>query len=231
MKPRILVTARSCMNGSNPAYQVNKDYIQAIRNAGGSPIIVTPQSVEELEEIAELCDGLLVTGGNDLEPMLYNQTPHPLTQTDEYGIDLMDIALIKYFYKFSKPILGICRGIQAINVAFGGTLYQDLPSEYGNIRKETHSGNSEDPNPHLVYFEKNTYGEDVFGKVTQVNSYHHQNIKVLGKYLTVSGVSEDGLVEAVQGNHLFAVQWHPEKMYDNEEQMQLFKDFVAMCKE
>ena len=66
-----------------------------------------------------------------------------------------------YFYKFSKPILGICRGIQAINVAFGGTLYQDLPSEYGNIRKETHSGNSEDPNPHLVYFEKDTYGETV----------------------------------------------------------------------
>lgn len=230
MKPKILITARSCMNGNNPAYQVNKAYVDAIVKCGGNPVIMTPRERQDIEDMAEIFDGLLVTGGDDLEPTLYNQIPHPLTKSDDYGLDLMDLQLIRHFFRFSKPILGICRGIQAINVALGGTLYQDIPSEYPSVREEGHSGDETNPNYHLVYFEKNTYGEQVFGRVTRVNSYHHQNIKVLGKELMVSGVSEDGLIEAVQANQLFAVQWHPEKMQDIEEQMQLFKDFVEMCK-
>lgn len=230
MKPRILVTARSCMNGSNPAYQVNKNYINAIIKAGGNPVIMTPRDKKDIEDMAEMFDGLLVTGGDDIEPTLYNQTKKSLTQCDEYGLDVMDIQLIQHFFRFSKPILGICRGIQSINVALGGTLYQDLETEYAAIREEGHRGTEDNPNYHLVYFEENTYGEQLFGKVTRVNSYHHQNIKVLGEELVVSGVSEDGLIEAVQANNLFAVQWHPEKMQDIEEQFQMFKDFVDMCK-
>lgn len=226
MKPKILITARECMNGSNPAWQVNKNYTEAIRIAGGIPVICPPQGKESLEILCDLCEGLLVTGGDDLEPSMYNQPKHPATNCSDYAIDTMDMTLISYFYKFRKPILGICRGIQSINVAFGGTLYQDLPSEYGPLCEEGHSNNE-----HLVYFEKDTYGYDVFGKVFQVNSYHHQAIKALGNGLTVSGVSEDGVIEAIQARDLFAVQWHPEKLTDIEEQMRLFSDFVDMCKD
>lgn len=230
MKPKILVTARSCMNGHFEAYQVNKVYIEAIIKAGGNPVIMTPRDKKDIEDIAEMFDGLLVIGGDDLEPTLYNQPKQPLTKCDDYGLDVMDIQLIQHFYRFSKPILGVCRGIQAINVALGGTLYQDIESEYPPMREETHKGEVENPNYHLVYFEKDTYGEQLFGKVTRVNSFHHQNIKVLGEELVVSGVSEDGLIEAVQANNLFAVQWHPELMKDVEEQFQMFIDFVDMCK-
>ncbi|MBR3841346.1 MAG: gamma-glutamyl-gamma-aminobutyrate hydrolase family protein [Erysipelotrichales bacterium] len=226
MKPRILITARECMNGDNPAWQVNKAYTEAIIKAGGIPVICPPQALEQLEIIGDLCEGMLVTGGDDLEPSLYNQPKHPTTVCADYALDKMDMELISYFYKFRKPILGICRGIQSINVAFGGTLYQDLPSEYVPMREDGHSKTE-----HLVYFEKGTYGEQVFGKVFMVNSYHHQAIKALGNGLTVSGVSEDGIIEAVEGRDLFAVQWHPEKLVDVEEHMRLFVDFIDMCKE
>lgn len=226
MKPRILITARECMNGDLPAWQVNKDYVEAIRKAGGIAIIVPPQKNEDLEYICDLCEGLLVTGGDDLEPSLYNQVKHETTVCADYQLDEMDMHIINYFYRFHKPILGICRGIQAINVALGGSLYQDLPSQFPNLNPEGHSKTE-----HLVYFEKDTYGEQLFGKAFMVNSYHHQAIKALGKGLTVSGTSEDGVIEAIEGRDLFAVQWHPERMKDIEEQQQLFKDFVDMCKE
>ncbi len=225
MKPRILITARSGMNGKNPCWQVNKNYVEAIKRAGGIPIICSPQSGDDIDVVADLCEGLLITGGNDVEPSLYGEFKGDTCEVEEPGVDDMDLKLIKYFYRFHKPILGICRGIQIINVAFGGTLYQDLPTQYSGCREEGHADTE-----HLCYFEKGTYGEQVFGPSFIVNSYHHQAIKALGDHLEVSGVSEDRVVEAIQARDLFAVQWHPERMCDVEEHFQLFTDFVDMCK-
>lgn len=231
MKPKILVTARFCMNGDNKAFQVNQNYINKIKEAGGIPIIVPPNSNDDLEIIADLADGLLVTGGDDLAPSLYNELPHPKTECSQYDLDLLDIKLIKYFHKFNRPILGICRGIQSINVAYGGTLYQDLPSEYPQCRPQTHTQSDKNKNfEHLIQTLPNTYARSLFGTNYGVNSFHHQAIKEVGKGLIVSAVSEDGVIEAIEADQLFAVQWHPERINDDDIQFKIFTDFINMCK-
>lgn len=231
MQPCIAVTARSFMNGPHRAFFSNEQYLKAIIAANGNPMIVTPNSVQNLDDIIERCDGLLVTGGTDMNPNLYKQNNHELTAGVDDEIDALDLFLIQACYKYHKPILGICRGIQAINVAFGGTLIQDIPSQYSLVREgghmQTKPGNEIE---HMVYFTKGTYAHQLFGDVHAVNSFHHQAIFHLGKNLKVSGTSEDGIIESIEGDKLFAVQWHPERLLDDEKQLQIFTDFITMCK-
>lgn len=231
MQPLIAVTARSIMNGQQRAFQSNEQYMKALIGARGNPIIITPNTQHNLDNLIERCDGLVVTGGGDLNPNLYKQNNHELTSGVDDEIDALDLYLIKEFYRYHKPILGICRGLQAINVGFGGTLIQDIPSQYSLTRPgghmQTKPGNEVE---HTVYFTEGTYAHQLFGDVYAVNSFHHQAIFHLGKHLKVSGTSEDGIIEAIESDKLFAIQWHPERLLDDERQMKIFSDFIAMCK-
>lgn len=209
-------------------------YMDGIRQFGGIPIMF-PLSDDETEliELIGLCDGILFTGGQDIAPSLYNEE-----KSINCGIscelrDSMESIVLKQAMYRNKPILGICRGIQIINVLLGGTLYQDLPSEI-NSRIEHHMTRPYDKIQHTVSIKEGTPLFELLGKSSiGVNSYHHQAIKQLADNLVCMAESEDGLVEAIVApdyKFLWAVQWHPEFSYKSDINSQLiFQKFLETC--
>lgn len=162
-------------------------------------------SLTNLDEVVNICDGLIVIGSAiDINPKNYNEQPiakiHKMTEE----IDTLDFTIIRAFNDVNKPILGICRGIQAINVCFGGSLYQDIPNH--KLPKEER---------HNVKFEKNSFLYNCYNTdQMKINSLHHQAIKKVAKGFKVVAKSEDGIVEAIENKNIVAVQWHPEYMMD-----------------
>ncbi len=237
MKPIIALTCRiHDFDGQDRVYN-NRFYFEAFQAAGAIPIIVPMMKQDEIERIADSFDGLCVTGGEDLDPALFNQEPHPSIGMTLKEIDETDIALVHAFLKRKKPILGICRGIQVINVALGGDLYQDIDTQYKDINPRLHQQNKIKDYPldgvyHRCDFIAGSQMEKIFTSSAEVNSFHHQAIKTLAPALTLSGVSDDGLIEAVEiKDLLMAVQWHPERLIVNHpNQLELFKNFINLCK-
>lgn len=162
-------------------------------------------SLTNLEEVVNICDGLIVIGSAiDINPKNYDEQPifeiHKMTEE----IDTLDFTIIKAFNNVNKPILGICRGIQAINVCFGGSLYQDIP--YHKLPKEER---------HNIKFEKASFLYNCYNTEQMlINSLHHQAIKELAKGFKAVAKSEDGIVETIENKNIIAVQWHPEYMND-----------------
>lgn len=209
-------------------------YMDALRDVGAIPVILPLHSNEEdVLAVFELCDGLLITGGHDVSPDLYGQ------KTDEHcdvtceARDAMEIALYKAALKTDKAVLGICRGIQIINVLQGGTLYQDLPAEYESSVEH----NMKPPYTeaaHDVDIMENTALAALLGvRRMGVNSCHHQAVKEIGNQLEVMAVSEDGIIEALRHTgqrFVWAVQWHPEfSFYVDSFSRKLFEAFVDGC--
>lgn len=209
-------------------------YMDGIKQAGGIPMILPLTSDDDdLEAIVDLYDGFLFTGGHDLSPQLYGEDLSKECGEISIERDEMEIALFPLVYQKNKPALGICRGIQLMNVALGGTLYQDLPTQFSSSL-EHHQKPPYDEPIHCVTILKDTPLYDLLNEETiQVNSYHHQAIKDLAKALDVMATSKDGLIEAVYAKNktfIQAIQWHPEFMYlkDYHSQM-IFKQFVRAC--
>lgn len=232
-KPRIAVTPR--MVDENIRQAVNNEYLDAIIKAGGIPYMVALHT--PIEEILHDFDGLLVTGGEDFEPALFNEETVCEIGKTLYELDLFDLDLIRAFNDANKPILGICRGIQAVNIAFGGTLYQDLFTQYPECRKAGHQQHLMTPPlgrndfAHGCTTVEGTLLNQMLSKNCQVNTYHHQNIKDLAKGFTASCYSEDGLIEGIEnGNNILAVQWHPERLIAHEEHMKIFYWLINQCK-
>ncbi len=178
-------------------------------------LLIPVISENHLEEIANMCDGLVVTGSaNDVHPKYYNEKP---IEGKKYIFDEFNLCknIVQLFAKDNKPILGICAGIQEINVIFGGTLYQQIPNHY--LRDEsTHNIEiKEDSFLHYVY---------KLDKM-QVNSYHKQAVKDLAPYFKITAISNDGVIEGIEKDNVFAVQWHPEVLFD----MRIFEEFVKKC--
>ena len=210
------------------------EYMKAIEKVGGIPIILPyTTNQEELEDVASICDGFLFTGGQDINPQLYGEnkksTCHELCEIR----DTMEKILFSIACADDKPILGICRGLQILNVLCKGTLYQDLNTEY--MSNTSHS--MEPPYDRIVHFvdieQKSLLYEWFSCDRLGVNSYHHQAIKKLGNGLEPMATSEDGLIEAFympKKKFVMAVQWHPELNYKIEKTSQiLFKKFVDAC--
>lgn len=207
-------------------------YVQSLERAGAEVKWIELDDTEKAVEEALSCDGLLLPGGADIEPSLYGREREEKCGKPNELRDKNEFEIFNAFVKTGKPILGICRGFQLINVACGGTLHQDI----AGIKKCSHSDFLKRAKiVHKVTVTENTLLYRTFGKTEiGVNSLHHQAVEGVGENLTVSAVSEDGFVEGLElNNHPFcvAIQWHPEHMSKNDLlQQNLFNEFVKACK-
>jgi putative glutamine amidotransferase len=191
-------------------------YIEAVQRAGAIALILPPDAhlVGEPEQILSLLDGLMLAGGADIDPASYGQPPHPKTIDTVPERDAFEIALTRAAVERDLPVLGICRGMQLINVALGGTLIQHLPEHVGHEDHRRVLG-SFDGADHDVELDHGSLAELAAGEVAHATkSHHHQGVDRLGEGLHVSGHSKlDGLVEAIElddRRFVLGVQWHPE---------------------
>jgi putative glutamine amidotransferase len=197
---------------------VNAAYVRSVLAAGGVPVILSPllgpsYAMRALDGI----DGLLLSGGEDIHPALYGADPSPYLNPPSRERDLFELALFATARQRELPILGICRGIQLVNVGLGGTLIQDIPSERpGPVAHDP--GGARDARTHEVRLQEGSRAAQALGRtVVGVNSFHHQAVDKVARGLIASGWTDDGLIEAAESPAdapwLLAVQWHPEEMH------------------
>ncbi len=220
MRPAIGVTI-GYDDGRNGFHLLRQDYIRSVEQAGGLPLVLAPGRPEEAPEFLERLQGLLLTGGSDVDPALYGASPHPKLGKVVRERDDFELALTREALERNLPLLAICRGHQVLNVAMGGTLIQDIPSEVtGDV---DHGSRRERWEPaHPVQILEGTRLREILKRGTvSVNSFHHQAIGRVGSGLVVSALSAgDQLVEAVEmPDRRFAlgVQWHPESFWNRED--------------
>ncbi len=227
-----LIALSPLWDGDDNRIWMRTTYPDAIRESGAIPVILPLHvSGEDAIQILQLCDGLILTGGPDIHPSRFGEAVKPTCGTICEARDTLEEALFQYALEADMPILGICRGIQAINVFQGGTLYQDIPTEHPSPCQH----NMEKPYDrvsHPVTLSgplKELLGMEQLG----VNSIHHQAVKDLGKDLEVMAQADDGIVEAVRHKHkkfLWGVQWHPEFSFQADEySRRIIKAFVEAC--
>ncbi|WP_048147858.1 gamma-glutamyl-gamma-aminobutyrate hydrolase family protein [Palaeococcus ferrophilus] len=225
MKPVIGIT--TSYHWKQRTFSLKEAYFTSVKRAGGVPVLLPP--LMDPEDAVELVDGLLFSGGGDIHPKYYGEPISPRIRSIEPYRDEFELELFKLAYEREIPVLGICRGAQLINVALGGTLYQDLASEVVNAIKHDWFANGGDMLPrdypiHPVKIKLDTrlFGilkerlevESTSDAVLAVNSYHHQAIKRLGEGLKAVAYAPDGIIEAVEGSESFLIglQWHAEWM-------------------
>lgn len=226
MKLKIAILTRI----NDQRFTVNIDYINALRNANADIVLLLPQNKESLFNELNRCDGLLIPGGEDVNPKFYSQENLYSFPIDE-SIEHLDLDAIEIMDKLNKPIFGICRGLQILNVAFGGTLIQDINQQKPNSHDHTYSHINQKPlNGHNVTVLPNTKLINFLKSTIEVNSYHHQCIDKLATIFKISALSDDGVIEAIESEHIIAVQWHPERMCSIIEFQELFNGFVNLCK-
>lgn len=209
-------------------------YVNGIIAAGGLPITLPLTSDRAmLAQVAALCDGFLFTGGHDVSPSLYGKREKFDNLACCPARDEMELTLLHIALEADKPLLGICRGIQFLNAALGGTLYQDIPREF-NSPLEHHQTPPYDVPIHNVSLETDSPLFALLQEETiSVNSYHHQAVKELAPLLKVMAYAEDGLIEAVylpDKTFIWAVQWHPEFSYQTDSRSRnILEAFVKSC--
>ena len=212
-KPLILVTTSNLMVGDLNVVRLNHEYVNAVVKAGGVPVIVGNSF--GLDELIQVADGLLLTGGVDVDPALFGQEILNDSVHIDQDRDTLELQLIEKYWKTGKPALAICRGLQVLNVAFGGTLIQDIPTWCG----ATHTAGAEHP---VAVTEGSLLNRLTGGTELMVNSYHHQCIPEGGlaePFVATASWTGCGvtMIEAFEqsGYPLLAVQWHPERAYRN----------------
>ena len=191
-------------------------YVDAISRAGGLALLAAPDPdvTANPDELLDRLDALVLSGGNDIDPAAYGAEPHPETRGIVPERDAFEIALTRRAVELDMPVLGICRGMQILNVAFGGTLHQHLPDVFGHEHHRRVAGSFENAD-HDVHLERGSLAAQAAGELVHITkSHHHQGVDAIGEGLVVTGVSNlDDLVEAIEmPEHRFVlgVQWHPE---------------------
>jgi len=223
-KPIIGITT-DIKNGN---FEIEEKYAHAIANAGGIPLLIPsmPQNTSLIKETVERIDGLLLPGSRDMDPKYYNQAPHPKLRPMSLERTEMEFAVLEDSLKRELPVIGICGGMQLLNVAFGGTLYQDiyaflpdaLPHEKGVL--------------HNVSIDTDSKLFEIMGsaKLT-VKSYHHQAVDQLGAGLRKCAQTEDQIVEGIESTnqkYILGIQWHPE-LEDGGSSAKIFRSFIERC--
>lgn len=227
-----------------PWYAIRKHYSDAIIQMGGTPIML-PLQLENIHDIIKLIDGLIVSGSDyDIHPKFYNDKPQGLNGKLQHNDQktLFEFKLIENALKYNIPFLGICNGMQAMNVICGGSLIQHIPdSKYYNqdnpINHKAIRRVIDNQNFNIQYHNINIKDSTVLYKLSNlksaiVNSNHHQAVDKLGEGIIVSAVADDGIIEAIEfQNHPFAlgVEWHPEYFDKNDLDIMIFKYFIKTC--
>ena len=217
-----------------PLMAVQESYLSALTGAGGAPLLIPLElPASALERIAGRLDGLLLAGGEDIAPHLYGATPHPKVRNVDQGRDESEIWLSRWALAHDLPLLAICRGLQILNVAAGGTLYQDLPTEWpaGLRHDRYYPAHPRDELAHPVRLAAGSRLRQIFeaGELW-VNSRHHQAACRLGEGLAASAWAPDEVIEGLEApgrRFVVAVQWHPENLLEGAPATrQLFRAFV-----
>src|SRR5690349_3959360 len=241
-RPLVGVTTQSLQaidgipEGLPTSVVMNQRYYHAAAAAGAAPVLIPLlDDLETLRAIYDAMDGILIPGGVDMDPATFGEPAHAELGRIDPARDRVEIQLVKWAVEDHKPVLGLCRGLQVINVALGGTLYQDLEAEYPTAIKHDYFPNFGFSRDHLAHDVAVAAGSRLrhalAGASVPVNSMHHQGIKSLARPLVASAVAPDGLIEAAElpnDSYVVGVQWHPEVFELSEPSSgELFRDFVA----
>lgn len=228
-RPLIGITAAESQYIKPPhhaIFSLNQVYVRAIEESGGVPLMLPPiLSEDSLREVFARLDGIVFSGGGDINPSIYGEPPHATLWGLSDDRDRVELELARWAAHREKPLLGICRGIQVLNVALGGTLIQDIPAEVPDALQHSFDDAvvARDYIAHPVKIENGSHLRQVIqSEIASVNSWHHQALKRIAPNLTVVAQAPDGIIEAVEvDGHRFAigVQWHPEWLYRNQPEM------------
>lgn len=217
---------------------LNAAYINALQWAGATPVLLPPNlSSDRLQELIENLDGVVLSGGGDVEPALYGEAPHATVTGVDARRDRFEIEVVRRAVDRRMPLLAICRGMQILNVGLGGTLYQHVPQTFGDAVKhdQVAAGYDRCEVTHPVEVRAGTLLGNLVGSgAVGVNSMHHQAVRALGMHLIPTARASDGVVEAVEapalGSFVVGVQWHPEELVANNAAAQaLFHGFMSAC--
>ena len=234
MKPVILITNNYAVDPNNFGVgryiRVKENFVNAILKAGGVPIL---SAHGDADTYARIADGVMFTGGSDINPVHYGEKPYMEGRSYVDERDEMEIAICKSFYELNKPMLGVCRGIQTINVALGGTIVQDIPTM---VELSAHKQSLFPDKPaHYVRSTEGSAMRKLFGEEFIVNTHHHQSVRDCAPGFRATAVTDEGVIEAIEHESLpiIGTQWHPERMIGDENfhmpsMIPLFKRFVDM---
>jgi putative glutamine amidotransferase len=215
---------------------IPRNYIDALETAGGIPLLIPTTKLESTRQLLyRLIDGLFLSGGPDLGPAYAGELYHSRMGTTDPERDETEITMTKWALSDKRPILGVCRGIQTLNVACGGTLWHDIRSQIPDaLEHQFYPGYPFDRVSHSVNLASDSQLANLFGVLDlSVNSLHHQAVKEVGEGLRVTARAPDGVIEGIESTSLgwvVAVQWHPEALLSKEPRMRLlFETFVRTC--
>ena len=234
-RPLVAVTCGAVLRHTGlPYYGLNRQYIAALQDAGADVVVVPDGEGDPAVHFIDRLSGLLLPGGLDIEPWRYGATPHPKLGRVDRSLDALELRMMREAIARRLPVLGICRGQQTVNVALGGTLYQDIRAEgVAKLRHWTPLKWGRDFLGHMVSITPGSAMARAAAGASEVrvNSFHHQAIKDLAPGLRVTAVSPDGVVEAVESvdGRIVAVQSHPECLPEQPWARRLFQDFVAQA--
>ncbi|MBV9838920.1 MAG: gamma-glutamyl-gamma-aminobutyrate hydrolase family protein [Solirubrobacterales bacterium] len=208
-------------------------YLQALEAAGAIPVVIPPLAIERIEPLLSRIDGVCLSGGPDLDPEGYGERRHPLTGPTEADLDAFELALARAADARELPILAVCRGLQVLNVARGGTLHQHLPDLVGDRIAHRQQQRSSDPT-HWVSIDPSSQLAAILSRNrAKVNSFHHQAVATIGRGLVASSHASDGTIESLEAldrGFVLGVQWHAECLVNRREQAALFRSFVEAAR-
>jgi putative glutamine amidotransferase len=214
------------------SYRADHTYTDSVKRAGGLPVVLVPIENEALDDILDHIDGLMLTGGGDVDPARYGEDTHEAVNGVNAERDAFELDLVHKVYSRRMPTMAICRGLQIVNVALGGTLVQDLPSHTGAHGHDVTGEGAYQPHSEALIEPGCRIAEVIGEGLHRINSLHHQAVERLGEGLRVVGTAPDGTIEAIEHEDdswpLLAVQWHPEFLgvADHGESHDLFEAFV-----
>lgn len=234
MRPLIGIT--TSYDSEKQRASLNRGYFDAIVKAGGIPVPILPLENEgALLRLLEHLDGIVFSGGPDVDPSFFYEEPHPNMGEICPERDKAEIFIARECMRRAKPVLGICRGIQLINIALGGSIYQDIPSQIRGSLKHRQDAPRWHASHEVEIKDEDSRLFEIFGKNhIHVNSFHHQSVKDVAPDFKITAIARDQVIEAIETKDkkvfCLGVQWHPEEMWERDPlQFRLFQYFVSIC--